>query len=60
MVVCLADRCASVRERYRDQSSPARYALIIVTEGKVRVRDRRKNRTLQLSAPGSYTARGQA
>jgi putative nucleotidyltransferase with HDIG domain len=35
-VVCLADRCASVRERYRDQSSPARYALIIITEGKVR------------------------
>lgn len=35
-VVCLADRCASVRERYRDQSSPTRYALIVVTEGKVR------------------------
>lgn len=35
-VVCLADRCASVRERYRDQSSPARYALIIRTEGKIR------------------------
>lgn len=35
-VVCLADRCASVRERYRDQSSPARYTLIVVTEGKVR------------------------
>jgi uncharacterized protein len=35
-VVCLADRAASVRERYRDQSSPARYALILKTEGKVR------------------------
>jgi uncharacterized protein (TIGR00295 family) len=35
-VVYLADRCASVRERYRDQSSPARYALIIRTEGKIR------------------------
>lgn len=35
-VVCLADRCASVRERYREQSGPARYALIIETEGKVR------------------------
>ncbi|MGI8855686.1 MAG: HD domain-containing protein [Thermomicrobiales bacterium] len=35
-VVCLADRCASVRERYRDQSSPARYALILKTEGKIR------------------------
>lgn len=35
-VVRLADRCASVRERYRDQSSPARYALIIRTEGKIR------------------------
>jgi uncharacterized protein len=35
-VVVLADRCASVRERYRDRSSPARYALIIRTEGKIR------------------------
>ncbi len=35
-VVCLADRTASVRERYRDQSSPARYALIVETEGKIR------------------------
>jgi hypothetical protein len=35
-VVYLADRCASVCERYRDQSSPARYALILKTEGKVR------------------------
>jgi uncharacterized protein len=35
-VVCLADRTASVRERYREQSSPARYVLIVKTEGKVR------------------------
>jgi uncharacterized protein (TIGR00295 family) len=35
-VVCLADRCASVHERYRARSSPARYALIVKTEGKVR------------------------
>ncbi len=35
-VVCLADRCASVRERYRERSSPARYALILRTEAKVR------------------------
>jgi putative nucleotidyltransferase with HDIG domain len=35
-VVCLADRCASVHERDRARSSPARYALIVKTEGKVR------------------------
>jgi uncharacterized protein (TIGR00295 family) len=35
-VVCLADRCASVRERYRNRSNPVRYTLIIRTEGKVR------------------------
>ena len=35
-VVCLRDRCASVRTRYRDRSSPARYALILRTEEKIR------------------------
>jgi uncharacterized protein (TIGR00295 family) len=35
-VVCLADRTASVRARYRDRSNPARYALIIKTEEKIR------------------------
>lgn len=35
-VVCLADRCASVRERYRARSNAARYALILRTEGKIR------------------------
>ena len=35
-VVYLADRAASVRERYRARSSPARYDLIIKTEGKIR------------------------
>ncbi|GEM_PF-550187 len=35
-VICLADRCASVRERYRERSNAVRYALIIRTEGKIR------------------------
>jgi uncharacterized protein len=35
-VICLADRCASVRERYRERSNPARYTLILETEGKIR------------------------
>jgi uncharacterized protein (TIGR00295 family) len=35
-VVYLTDRCASVCERYRDRSSPERYALILKTEGRVR------------------------
>jgi len=35
-VVCLADRCASVRERYRERSNAARYALILRTETKIR------------------------
>ena len=35
-VVCLADRCASVRERYRERSNAARYALILRTEAKIR------------------------
>ena len=35
-VICLADRCASVRERYRDRSSPARYALILGPKAKIR------------------------
>ncbi len=35
-VICLADRCASVRERYRAGANPARYTLILRTEGKVR------------------------
>lgn len=35
-VTCVADRCASVRARYRDRSDAARYALILRTEGKVR------------------------
>ncbi len=35
-VVLLADRCASVRERYRARSNAARYALILRTEDKIR------------------------
>jgi len=35
-VICLADRCASVRERYRERSDAARYALILRTEKKIR------------------------
>jgi uncharacterized protein len=35
-VVFLADRCASVRERYRERSSAVRYALILRTEKKIR------------------------
>lgn len=35
-VIRLADRTASVRQRYRDRSSPERYVLIMRTEGKVR------------------------
>jgi uncharacterized protein len=35
-VICLADRTASVRQRYRERSSPERYDLILRTEGKVR------------------------
>jgi uncharacterized protein len=35
-VVCLADRCASVRERYRERSNAARYTLILRTEEKIR------------------------
>lgn len=35
-VICLADRCASVRERYREPSDAARYALILRIEGKIR------------------------
>ncbi len=35
-VICLADRCASVRERYRERSNAARYALILRTEAKIR------------------------
>jgi uncharacterized protein (TIGR00295 family) len=35
-VIRLADRTASVRQRYRERSSPARYILILRTEGKVR------------------------
>jgi putative nucleotidyltransferase with HDIG domain len=35
-VIRLADRTASVRARYRDRSTPERYALIERTEGKVR------------------------
>ncbi len=35
-VVLLADRCASVRERYRARSNAARYALILRTEAKIR------------------------
>jgi len=34
-VICLADRCASVRERYRARSNAARYALILRTEAKI-------------------------
>jgi len=34
-VICLADRAASVRERYRERSSPERYTLILRTEGKI-------------------------
>lgn len=36
-VICLADRAASVRERYRERSNPERYTLILRTEGKIRV-----------------------
>ena len=36
-VIFLADRCASVRERYRERSSAARYTLILRTEAKIRV-----------------------
>jgi len=35
-VICLTDRCASVRERYRARSNAARYALILRTEAKIR------------------------
>ena len=35
-VVLLADRCASVRERYRERSNAARYTLILRTEDKIR------------------------
>ena len=35
-VVCLADRAASVRERYRERSDTVRYALILRTEAKIR------------------------
>jgi uncharacterized protein (TIGR00295 family) len=35
-VVFLADRCASVRERYRERSSATRYTLILRTEKKIR------------------------
>ncbi len=35
-VVFLADRCASVRERYRARSNAARYTLILRTETKIR------------------------
>jgi len=35
-VVLLADRCASVRERYRARSNAARYTLILRTEAKIR------------------------
>lgn len=35
-VICLADRCASVRERYRERSNAARYVLILRTETKIR------------------------
>ncbi len=35
-VVYLADRCTSVRDRYRVRSNAARYALILRTEEKVR------------------------
>lgn len=35
-VVFLTDRCASVRERYRERSNAARYTLILRTETKIR------------------------
>ena len=35
-VVYLADRAASVRERYRERSDAVRYALILRTEAKIR------------------------
>lgn len=35
-VICLADRAASVRERYRERSNAVRYALILRTEEKIR------------------------
>jgi hypothetical protein len=34
--VCLADRSASVRERYRERSDAVRYTLILRTEAKIR------------------------
>ena len=32
----LADRCASVRSRYRDRATPTEYALIVAIEGRIR------------------------
>lgn len=35
-IVCLAERCADVRERYRGKVAPAHYALLVGVEAKMR------------------------